>query len=185
MERNIFNEVKPITIIKGAAMFRTIDDFLTDWKEETEATVKIFSTLTEDSLNQKIYKEGRTLGRLAWHITGTLGEMPQQSGLKAKLPTAAEPAPATIKQLIRTYEDSSKAVADAVKSQWSDALLAEKVPMYGEEWERGKVLSSLIRHQTHHRAQMTVLMRQAGLKVPGVYGPSREEWQAYGREPEA
>ncbi|MBI2416475.1 MAG: hypothetical protein HYV28_00920 [Ignavibacteriales bacterium] len=27
---------------------------------------------------------------------------------------------------------------------------------------------------------MTVLMRQAGLKVPGAYGPSREEWAAYG-----
>jgi hypothetical protein len=24
-----------------------------------------------------------------------------------------------------------------------------------------------------------VLMRQAGLNVPGVYGPSREEWTAY------
>ena len=25
-----------------------------------------------------------------------------------------------------------------------------------------------------------VLMRQAGLAVPGVYGPSKEEWGAYG-----
>jgi len=38
-------------------------------------------------------------------------------------------------------------------------------------------------HQTHHRAQMTVLMRQAGLKVPGVYGPSREEWSQMGMPP--
>jgi hypothetical protein len=27
---------------------------------------------------------------------------------------------------------------------------------------------------------MTVLMRQAGLVVPGVYGPAREEWAVYG-----
>ena len=46
------------------------------------------------------------------------------------------------------------------------------------------MLSSLIRHQAHHRGQMTVLMRQAGLPVPGVYGPAREEWKAYGQEPE-
>jgi len=26
---------------------------------------------------------------------------------------------------------------------------------------------------------MTVLMRQAGLVVPGVYGPAREEWGQY------
>jgi hypothetical protein len=27
---------------------------------------------------------------------------------------------------------------------------------------------------------MTVLMRQAGLKVPGFYGPAQEEWSAMG-----
>jgi uncharacterized damage-inducible protein DinB len=41
-------------------------------------------------------------------------------------------------------------------------------------------LSATIRHQTHHRGQLTVLMRQAGLVVPGCYGPSREEWGQYG-----
>ncbi len=29
---------------------------------------------------------------------------------------------------------------------------------------------------------MTVLMRQAGLKVPGTYGPAKEEWGAIGME---
>ena len=32
---------------------------------------------------------------------------------------------------------------------------------------------------------MTVLMRQAGLKVPGVYGPAREEWAEFGMQPPA
>jgi uncharacterized damage-inducible protein DinB len=27
---------------------------------------------------------------------------------------------------------------------------------------------------------MTVLMRQAGLRVPGVYGPAEEEWGEMG-----
>jgi uncharacterized damage-inducible protein DinB len=30
---------------------------------------------------------------------------------------------------------------------------------------------------------MTVLMRQAGLVVPGVYGPAREEWAAMNMPP--
>ena len=41
----------------------------------------------------------------------------------------------------------------------------------------------LIGHQTHHRSQMTVLMRQAGLVVPEVYGPAKEGWAAYGAQP--
>ena len=34
--------------------------------------------------------------------------------------------------------------------------------------------------EAHHRGQMTVLMRQAGLTVPGIYGPAQEEWAAMG-----
>ena len=55
--------------------------------------------------------------------------------------------------------------------------------MYGESWKRGFTLDVLVRHQTHHRGQMTVLMRQAGLRVPGVCGPAREDWAAYGQSP--
>lgn len=29
---------------------------------------------------------------------------------------------------------------------------------------------------------MTVLMRQAGLTVPGIYGPAKEEWAKFGLE---
>jgi uncharacterized damage-inducible protein DinB len=41
-------------------------------------------------------------------------------------------------------------------------------------------LGALVGHQTHHRGQMTVLMRQAGLVVPGIFGPAREEWAKMG-----
>ena len=54
--------------------------------------------------------------------------------------------------------------------------------MYGMSWKRGTTLSILVNHQAHHRGQMTVLMRQAGLMVPGVYGPAKEEWASMGME---
>lgn len=70
----------------------------------------------------------------------------------------------------------------AIKEKWTDESLKELDDMYGEKWPRGLTLSILNKHQIHHRGQMTVLMRQAGLKVPGVYGPSRDEWSAMGME---
>ena len=76
-------------------------------------------------------------------------------------------------------------LAEQIRSRWDDASLAVTDDMYGETWPRGLTLSILIHHQAHHRGQMTVLMRQAGLKVPGVYGPAREEWAAYGAPPPA
>jgi uncharacterized damage-inducible protein DinB len=41
-------------------------------------------------------------------------------------------------------------------------------------------LGVIVSHQIHHRAQLTIVMRLNGLKVPGVYGPSKEEWTSYG-----
>ena len=57
--------------------------------------------------------------------------------------------------------------------------------MYGATWPRSFTLFVLIGHEIHHRGQMTVLMRQAGLKVPGIYGPSYEEWVNYKMQPPA
>jgi uncharacterized damage-inducible protein DinB len=47
----------------------------------------------------------------------------------------------------------------------------------GKEEQR---LGFIVSHQIHHRAQLTVVMRLNGLNVPGVYGPSKEEWTSYG-----
>ena len=67
-----------------------------------------------------------------------------------------------------------------LSENWKDENLPEELPMYGQTWKKGAVLDSLIKHQTHHRGQIKVLMRQAGLAVPGIYGPSKEEWKNMG-----
>ncbi len=55
--------------------------------------------------------------------------------------------------------------------------------MAGEDWQNGASLRFSLRHEIHHRGQMTVLMRQAGLRVPDVLGPTREDWIEKGIEP--
>lgn len=160
-------------------MYRKIEDFVNDWAYETEMTLKIFNGLTDESLTRNLHDEHRTLGRIAWHITQTLTEMMHQAGLPLEV-LGEQPEDLTIARLTETFAKDAEAVKEAVLANWTDTVLTDKVPMYGEEWRKGMVLSILIRHQTHHRGQMTVLMRQAGLKVAGVYGPSKEEWAEMG-----
>ena len=160
-------------------MFRRIDDFLDAWTSHTGATLKVLRALTQASLEQPVHPGGRTLGRIAWHITLTLPEMMGHAGLAVAGPDEHAPRP-PLPDLIAAYESGARAVAEAVKARWTDAMLEERIPMYGETWARGEVLTSLIVHEAHHRGQMTVLMRQAGLAVPGVYGPAAEEWAAMG-----
>lgn len=164
-------------------MYRTIDEFITDWKSENESTLKVLKALTDTSLSQKVTSEGRSLGFLAWHLVLTIGEMGKQAGLSTCAPAENTPPPSKASMIAATYESAARSLTDEVKQKWSDRMLEDDVPMYGETWKRRAVLASIIKHEIHHRAQMTVLMRQAGLKVPGVYGPSKEEWAALGMPP--
>ncbi len=161
-------------------MFRRIDDFSKTWERERTSTLRLLSALSDRSLSGAVGPEDRTLGRLAWHLTTTLGEMMGHTGLTIAGPAHDAPVPTSAAAIAKAYEAASQAVADQVRSGWTDAVLETEDDMYGQKWPRGMTLFALITHQTHHRAQMTVLMRQAGLKVPGLYGPSREEWAAHG-----
>ena len=161
-------------------MFTKITDFLTTWESESASTFKVFQHLTDKALSQEVCPGGRTLGRLANHIIETLSEMPHKLSLgideeKVDFHSAQELADA--------YQKAAEKLALSIKEKWTDASLEASTNMYGEEWKNGFSLWVLITHQIHHRAQMTVLMRRAGLKVPGIYGPSKEEWEAMGMKP--
>ena len=143
-------------------------------------TGKILASLTDGSLGQKVSDGGRTLGFLGWHLAQTPGEMLGKVGLSIDGPGFDVECPTSAAAIAEAYAKAARSVNDQVAANWTDETLLQKDEMYGETWERGLTLFYLIAHQGHHRGQMTVLMRQAGLAVPGVYGPSKEEWAAMG-----
>ncbi|HEX2094278.1 MAG TPA: DinB family protein [Longimicrobiaceae bacterium] len=161
-------------------MYRKISDFEEDWRYESEMTLRVLRGLTDASLDQRVTPEGRSIGRLAWHITASVAEMLEHAGLAVDGPPDTTEAPASAARIAAVYAEVAGDALEAVTGKWTDEGLLEEVPMYGEMWRRGKALDVLILHQTHHRGQLTVLMRQAGLTVPGCYGPAREEWAAFG-----
>lgn len=165
-------------------MYRRVSDFLNDWKEESKSTKDVLEGLTDESLNQRVTPTGRSLAKLGWHIAQSL-HMVTEAGLQGlEAPKEHDGVPTSGRAILKGYADGAESLAKVVEKGWTDAQLAEEVPMYGESWSRGKVLSVIVRHEAHHRGQMTVLMRQAGLIVPGPYGPAREQWAAYGMEPQ-
>jgi uncharacterized damage-inducible protein DinB len=164
-------------------MYRTIEDFVYDWRTENQSTLKVLKTLTDASLTQKVNADGRSLGFLAWHLVLTLGEMGSKMAIQVNAPPENAPSPKTAAEIFTAYETASESIAKFVGTQWKDSMLEKEIELYGEKWKRGYALASLVKHEIHHRGQITVLMRQIGLKVPGVYGPSREEWAQLGIPP--
>ena len=161
-------------------MYRTINDLLEDWRRETLSTLKVFRALTDSSLGQRVTPEGRSLGFLAWHIVLAVGETGENVGLIVPLSSENAPIPERARDITDAYEATATSIGNQIKEHWIDSSLEKEVDMFGQKWTRGLALAALLRHQTHHRGQMTVLMRQAGLRVPGVYGPAREEWVRMG-----
>jgi uncharacterized damage-inducible protein DinB len=164
-------------------MFRHLEDFYASWKHEHEATLKLFDRLTDESLHQRVIPDGRTLGFIAWHIVQTLGEMPARTGLSVDAPAEDTPPPSSAAAITAAFAKASDSLVEQIRTHWSDDTLLEEDDMYGEQWTRGVTLLCLVAHHAHHRGQMTVLMRQAGLQPNGVYGPSKEEWAAFGMPP--
>ena len=161
-------------------MYYKLTDFISDWTYESESTIKVFLNLTDESLSKKVHEKVRTAGKLAWHITTSIPEMMNRTGLKIESVKEDSPIPAAVSELVNAYKKVSEALITQVKADWNDESLLKEDDMYGEMWAKGKTLGILITHQVHHRAQLTILMRLLGLKVPGIYGPSNEEWAAYG-----
>jgi len=164
--------------------FLKVSDFLNDFEYETNATLKLLNNLTNESLKQRVTEKGRSLGRLAWHITGTFGEMGTAAGLKDLYNIDDKDIPSEAKIIANEYLKATSIFKNALLKQWNDDALKDEINMYGQTWTKGQTLSVLLVHQMHHRGQMTVLMRQAGLIVPGIYGPAFEEWTAIGMPPQ-
>ena len=161
-------------------MFRRLADFEAEWKYETDQTLRVIRALSDESLGQAVVPGGRTLGFLAWHVTVALPVSMAQAGVRSTGPGHDAPVPTRAAEIADAFESAAGSLGAAVQKAWSDEKLTEPVNYFGRQMPAGIVLEAVIRHLAHHRGQMTVLMRQAGLPVPGVYGPSKEDWEAMG-----
>ncbi|MFJ7972023.1 DinB family protein [Psychrobacillus sp. NPDC096389] len=154
-------------------MYRKVEDFVEDWTASAAGTLKVFQAMTNDKLDQAIEEGHSTLGWLAWHLVGAAGAFGHFAGLQVPGPGRDEPVPTDVAGIVQAYEKVNEAFKTEA-AKLTDEMLLEEVNGFVGPTVRGKLLRGLIDHQTHHRGQMTVLLRQAGLTVPGVMGPTKE-----------
>ncbi len=161
-------------------MYTSLKHFHNAWAYESASTQKQLDALTDASLSQPITSDARTLGRIAWHIAQTIPEMMARTGLTVAGPQEHDPVPASAAAIADGYRTAAASLTEQLSAHWTDDTLSLSDDMYGDMWTRGLTLEILIRHQAHHRGQLSVLMRQAGLLVHGIYGPTLEDWSAMG-----
>ncbi|BAC14347.1 hypothetical conserved protein [Oceanobacillus iheyensis HTE831] len=156
-------------------MYRTVTDFLSEWNDSADGTANVINNLTDDKLDQAIVEGHSTLGWLGWHLVNSPAFFGKLAGLDIDLSHDPDRVPTKAQDIAEAYNDMAQIVKEQVEQQLTDESLNEKVDSFGTPIPRGAILRKMIDHQTHHRGQMTVLLRQAGLSVPGVMGPTKED----------
>ena len=96
-------------------MFRTIEDFVTEYTNEAKATQRVLDALTDASLAQRITPDYRSLGQIGWHIATTIHEMISRTGLTFAAPEGEELAPSSAATIADTYRSSIAAALEAIQ----------------------------------------------------------------------
>ena len=156
-------------------MFTTVEQFIVLWQQESARTARLLERLTDDSLSQPVAPGCRTLGELAWHLITAMREVVGKTGLEFVGPAKTAAPPVAARDLLDAYVLAAGDLARAVSETWTDAVLADTHRVYGMTWDKATILLVMLHHEIHHRGQITILMRQAGLTVPAIYGPSADE----------
>lgn len=150
---------------------------LATWEYENATTLRVLRAIPDGTLDLRAAAKGWRLGDLAWHIctserwfcTGPLGlEVPGED------PVPKDAPPATAAAMAAAREGSHAALAAALQGK-DGAWLDEVVEFYGMALPRVEVLRLMVRHEVHHRGQLSVYLRLAGGKVPSIYGPTADD----------
>jgi uncharacterized damage-inducible protein DinB len=155
--------------------------FLTEYDQEMANTRKTLERVPTDKWDWKPHTKSGSLGWLASHIatlphftvtTINTSELEIEGSARPKVDNPAD--------LVKVFDEQTKKGRDAI-AKLTDEQLRE---IWTLKWQ-GKVLFALpkynvlrvmcFNHIIHHRAQLTMYLRQLDIPVPGLYGPSADE----------
>ena len=153
------------------------DALLDTWDREHAATLRVIGAVPPRRWKWRPHRRSMSAGELARHIVGSehwfcaeaLGLAPGSAG-----PAPKDRAPAPPAALLRAAAASHRRLSRAVRrrdARW----LRGVVSFYELRMPRSRVIDLMVRHEVHHRGQLSVYVRLAGGRVPAVYGDSADE----------
>lgn len=162
---------------------RIAEAILPEFDREMATTRKMLERFPEDKVEWRPHETCMTLGRLAGHVSELAGWIiPTMNQDKLEMepdkftPNIVKSRAEAVKQFDETVESARAALADAsdetFMKPWTFVARGQtvftmpKIAVY-----RGFVMNHLI----HHRGQLAAFYRIAGIPIPSMYGPSKDE----------
>jgi uncharacterized damage-inducible protein DinB len=158
-----------------------IDGMLQELEQEAHTTRRVLERVPNDQLSWRPHEKARTLGELALHIAtvpGSVAQLASQSPVQA--PQFKDPTPGSAAELVPALNESIAKARQILGGMSDETLNATWRLKHGEREllavPRAAILRNImLNHWYHHRGQLTVYLRQLGVAVPSVYGPSADE----------
>lgn len=154
--------------------------FMKYWERESANTVRMLEALPEDGFDVRADPAGRSLGELAWHLAGIDGYMSHAIEARsfATRPERAE-AKRDLTALRAQFQRGHEETVARLRKLKPEDLDQEIVFLTGRPMRIADILwYAMLFHSIHHRGQLAVMIRLAGGRCAGMYGPVREEMEA-------
>jgi uncharacterized damage-inducible protein DinB len=159
-----------------------IDGMLQELEQEAQTTRRVLERVPDNQLAWRPHEKARTLGELALHVAIVPGAVAQlvASQTSAQAPQFTDPRPQSASELIPALDESIAKAKKLLGGMDDAALMTTWRMMKGEDElfavPRVALLRSImLNHWYHHRGQLTVYLRELGVPIPSIYGPSADE----------
>jgi uncharacterized damage-inducible protein DinB len=159
---------------------------LPEFDEEMKSTRKLLERVPDGKFDYQPHAKSMTLGRLATHVA----ELPSWLAMTLGHETVEIPtdyAPQIAKNRAEVLAIFDKNVADA-RTRIQAATDEEWNKIWTLKWGGRTIISmprtavvraTVMNHLIHHRAQLGVFLRLNDVEIPGMYGPSADEMNAW------
>jgi uncharacterized damage-inducible protein DinB len=159
------------------------DDLLTEFREELKTTRRVLERIPANKLTWKPHEKSWLLGQLGMHIAlvpGAIAGITAPDSFDVLKGSFTPPTPKSCDEIHEAMNQSAATVEHTLRTTSDEAAYAHWRLKRGDEliFAIPRVVawrSLMLNHWYHHRGQLSVFLRIAGVPVPSIYGPSLDE----------
>jgi len=159
-----------------------IDGLLQELEREAQTTRRVLERVPDNQLAWRPHPKARTLGELALHVARVPGGVAQlvAAPSPAQVPSFTDSDPKSASDLLPALDESLATAKKVLGGMDDAAVMATWRLMHGERElfaapRLALLRSIMLNHWYHHRGQLTVYLRELGVPIPSIYGPSADE----------
>ena len=158
-----------------------IEALIQELDQESQTTRRVLERVPGDRLGWKPHDKSMSLGQLALHVATTPGRVSDMVRLSPmQVPQFVQPSATSSAELVPALEQSVTKAKENLRAIGDSGLASSFRVMQGDTELMAMPVGAALRfimlnHWYHHRGQLSVYLRELGVPVPSIYGPSADE----------